>query len=283
MTKLKNPLLSLGAVGRLAKDLVFTRRRKVDILEKKPVPYDAKSLAQLSWRHMYQKAVALWRALAAAEKQEWESLARPKHMTGFAYFISLALKPNPGLYLPLQGGTMAGEILMADHKIRGLPAPTTDQDAARKKYVDDQITAHLYTQGARVYHSVNQSIPNLTTVFLAFDGQNYDTDNIHDTVINNNRLTCKTPGYYYIFASPSWDTNGVGHRNTQLRLNGTLYLAHTHQITIAGFYWGILCFTEYYLALNDYVECGVYQSSGGALNVMALNNYSPIFGMRRVG
>ncbi len=124
MSKLKNPLLSLGAVGRLTKDLVFTRRRKVDILEKKPVPYDAKSLAQLSWRHMYLKAVTLWHALSAAEKQEWESLARPKHMTGFAYFISLALKPNPGLYLPLQGGTMAGDIDMASHSILNLPPKT---------------------------------------------------------------------------------------------------------------------------------------------------------------
>lgn len=137
MTKLKNPLLSLRAVGRLAKDIAFTRRRGVNIVEKKPIPEDAKSLAQLSWRHMYQKAIALWHALSASEKQEWESLARPKHMTGFAWFVSQALKPNPGLYLPLQGGTMSGDIDMAKHHLLKLPDPTDDQEAARKKYVDD--------------------------------------------------------------------------------------------------------------------------------------------------
>jgi len=136
MAILKNPLLSLGAVGRLAKHIAFTRRRKVNIVESTPIPEDAKTLAQLSWRHMYQKAVALWHALSAAEKQEWESLARPKHMTGYAWFISQALKPNPGLYLPLQGGTMAGNIDMDKNRLLKLPAPTDNQEVATKAYVD---------------------------------------------------------------------------------------------------------------------------------------------------
>ena len=37
--------------------------------------------------------------------------------------------------------------------------------------------------------------------------------------------------------------------------------------------------TEYSLAVNDYVELVVYQSSGGALDVNAAANYSPEFGM----
>lgn len=141
MAKLKNPLLSLGAIGRLAKDIVFTRRRRTDIAEIKPIPQDAKSHLQLQWRHMYQKAIALWLALSASEKQEWESLARPKRMTGYAYFISLALKPNPGLYLPLQGGTMQGDIDMAKHRLLKLPTPEDDQEAARKIDLDGLIDA----------------------------------------------------------------------------------------------------------------------------------------------
>lgn len=131
MAKLKNPLLSLGATGGLAKALSFVRRRKQNIVEKMPQPEDAKSLAQLSWRHMYLKAVALWNALSASDKLDWESLARPHHMTGYAYFLSQALKPNPGLYLPLQGGTMSGDIDMAKNRILKLPAPTDPQEAAR--------------------------------------------------------------------------------------------------------------------------------------------------------
>lgn len=132
MAKLKGPLLSLGAIGRFTKHFSLTRRRKQNIIEKRPIPTDAKSPAQLIWRHMYQKAIALWHGLSDEEQKEWESLARPKHMTGYAWFISQALKPNPGLYLPLQGGTMSGNIVMAGNRILLLPEPIDDQEPARK-------------------------------------------------------------------------------------------------------------------------------------------------------
>jgi len=137
MTKPKNPLFGFTARGTLGKILSFRRRGSQTIAEKKPIPDDVKSLAQLSWRHMYQKAVALWHALSAEEKQEWESNARSRHMTGFAWFMSQCLRPNPGTYLPLQGGVMQGDIDMDSHNIFSLPAPTLDHHAATKKYVDD--------------------------------------------------------------------------------------------------------------------------------------------------
>lgn len=132
MAKLKAPLFSLGATGRLAKHLSFLRRRKQNIVEQRPIPTDAKSPTQLVWRHMYQKAIALWHALSDEEKQEWETSARPRHMTGFAWFMSQCLRPNPGIYLPLQGGTMSGNIDMAKHRILRLPVPIDDQEPARK-------------------------------------------------------------------------------------------------------------------------------------------------------
>ncbi|MBA7661274.1 hypothetical protein ES703_69289 [subsurface metagenome] len=146
MTKIKNPLLSLGAVGGVAKAIAFVRRRKTNIVEAYPVPTDVKSLAQLSWRHMYQKAVALWHALSAAEQQDWESAARPKHMTGFAWFMSQALKPNPGLYLPLQGGIMAGDIDMAKHRLLKLPLPSDAQEAASKAYIDQALENFMWAK-----------------------------------------------------------------------------------------------------------------------------------------
>ncbi|GAJ19563.1 unnamed protein product, partial [marine sediment metagenome] len=35
----------------------------------------------------------LWHALSPEEKAEWESAARPRHMTGYAWFLSQALRP----------------------------------------------------------------------------------------------------------------------------------------------------------------------------------------------
>lgn len=120
----------------------MTRRQKVNIAEKTPIPHDLKSPAQLSWRHMFQKVVALWHALSSAEKQEWESSARPHHMTGYAWFLSQALRPNPGIYLPLQGGTMAGDIDMDDNRIESLPDPVAPQDADTEAARDAAIAVH---------------------------------------------------------------------------------------------------------------------------------------------
>ncbi|GAI57060.1 unnamed protein product, partial [marine sediment metagenome] len=123
MPKLRAPLLSLGATGGLTKLFSLARRMGRNIIERKPIPADAKSPAQLFNRHMFTKCVDLWHLLSEAEKSEWERLATPRHMTGYAWYISQCLRPNPGIYLPLQGGTMSGNINMTKHRLLKLPVP----------------------------------------------------------------------------------------------------------------------------------------------------------------
>lgn len=135
MAKLKNPLLALKAIGKIG-SITLRRSRKQTIAEKVPVVPDAKTAAQLSWRTMYQKCVDLWHSLSSAERLTWESDARPRHMTGYAWYLSQCLRPNPGIYLPLAGGTMQGAIQMDGNQVHGLPAPVHVNDAARKAYVD---------------------------------------------------------------------------------------------------------------------------------------------------
>jgi len=152
MAKLNKPLFSLTAFGQITRGLIVRRRGSAAVLEAKPYPKDAKTSAQLSWRTMYQLAITLWHALPAAEKKAWESVATPHHMTGYAYFLSQALRPNPGIYLPLAGGTMSGNIAMASNRITALPAPTTDQEPARKL----ELTTHAaLTTGA---HGISGTI-----------------------------------------------------------------------------------------------------------------------------
>ncbi len=136
MAKLKNPLLSLKASGSLARAITFVRRRGVDLVEKKPEIKDANTPAQQYHRNMFGLCVDLWHTLSAAEKKVWESAGTARHMTGYAWYISQCLRPNPGIYLPLAGGTMSGDILLASSRIRDLPAPAAPNDAARKAYVD---------------------------------------------------------------------------------------------------------------------------------------------------
>ncbi|MBA7652321.1 hypothetical protein ES703_60151 [subsurface metagenome] len=283
MAKLKNPLISLGATGALTKALTFVRRRKQNLIEKTPVVPDAKSPGQLAWRHMYQKCAALWHTLSASERLDWESRARILHMTGFAYWQSQCLKPNPGIYLPLQGGTMQGAIDMDGHHIHGLPLPIHLQDPLRRQDYVDYIQPHLHFQGARVTHSVDQAIPHATTTTLAFDEERYDTDAIHDNAVFNNRLTCKTAGNYLIIGGLVWSTHNVGGRYIHIRLNG---------VTIIGYHiWGVsvalghrpFIATIYDLALTDYVELRVRQESGAALDVIRSGQNAPLFMMQRIG
>lgn len=136
MVKSKNPLFSLDAHNSIGKAISFVKRRGQKIAEKKPKILDVQSPAQLSWRHMYQKCAALWHGLSVEERKDWKALGTARHMTGFAYWQSQCLRPNPGIYLPLQGGTMQGDIDMDGFKIEDLPDPLAAQEAATKAYVD---------------------------------------------------------------------------------------------------------------------------------------------------
>ena len=155
MVKLRNPLFSLMAHGKLG-DISFLRRGTSDIAEKTPEVPNQKTPAQLSWRNMYQKCALLWHTLSIAEKQEWESLGTARHMTGFAYWQSQCLRPNPGIYLPLQGGTMQGNIDMAEFRLLKLPLPADSQEPASKAYHDE--VANLPIHGASKHTNISKTI-----------------------------------------------------------------------------------------------------------------------------
>jgi hypothetical protein len=137
---------------------------------------------------------------------------------------------------------------------------------------------------ARVFHNAAQSIPNDTVTALAFNSEVYDTDTIHDTVTNNSRLTCKTAGTYSIVASVSYAANTTGYRGTAIRLNGTIDLAQDRRNTIstASRSTWLTLSIQADLAVNDYVEVTVRQTSGGALDIEAASAYSPYFMMARL-
>lgn len=283
MAKLKAPLFSFLAQGRLGEAITFLRRRGVKIAEKKPVPADAKSLAQLSWRHMYQKAVALWHALSSAEKQEWESLARPKHMTGFAWFVSQALKPNPGLYLPLQGGTMQGEIDMAKYRLLRLPLPSDSQEPLTLAFFAASIAPYLYDEGCRCRHTANLSAPHNTVTAQPFGAEDYDTDEMHNVAVGNIAIECKTAGKYLIAASIAWAANNVGLRMIYISHSVDGPIARQRVVPVTGAITNQFLTTAYDLLVGEKLWCYVYQTSGGALNSVTDGHAAPVFLAQRIG
>jgi len=154
MAKLIAPLLSIFAKGSLDKSLTIRNRKKTSVAQKYPLPKDANSPRQRSWRTMYQLAVDLWHQLSKPEKDAWERTARPLHMTGYAYFLSQTLRPNPGIYLPLLGGTMQGDIDMDGHSILNTPVnacfaclPSPDQTIPYKVNTPVHLSSEIYDHG----------------------------------------------------------------------------------------------------------------------------------------
>ena len=136
---------------------------------------------------------------------------------------------------------------------------------------------------ARVYHDANQSIANVTYTQLAFNSERFDTNVMHDTTTNNTRLTCKTAGKYLIWGCVEFESNITGWRFLEILLNGSIKTARELRTPLSGSTIVFTISTVYDLAVNDYVELQVYQSSGGALNVNVAGNHSPEFSMVRVG
>jgi hypothetical protein len=138
--------------------------------------------------------------------------------------------------------------------------------------------------GARVYNNATISIPNGVTTYLTFNSERFDTDTIHDTVTNNSRLTCKTAGKYIIVGHVRFFSNQTGTmRLASIRLNGATEIARHSQSPAIVPNVEMSVTTIYDLAVNDYVELGAYQDSGGALGVEVAAQWSPEFSMMKIG
>ena len=60
---------------------------------------------------------------------------------GYLDGVTSGIQTQLDAKLPKSGGTMSGAIAMGTNKITGLGTPTSDADAATKKYVDDTVSA----------------------------------------------------------------------------------------------------------------------------------------------
>lgn len=190
--------------------------------------------------------------------------------------------------LPKAGGTMSNtnlvtnlnaDLLDGQQGSYYLPAGTYTAHAA-----ENAIDAHGAMPAVKVTHSVSQSIPDFTYTTLAFNTETYDTDTIHDTVTSNSRLTCKTAGKYLINASLSYVPNATGYRGVNIVLNATTAtIASVNVPSIGGIYTSVQATVVYNLAVGDFVEVQAIQTSGGALNIERVIDYSPDFNMVKVG
>lgn len=119
-----------------------------------------------------------------------------------------------------------------------------------------------------------QSIPNSAAspfTAITFDGTAVvDSASGHSAVTNNSRYTAQYAGLYDVSGLIQVQNNATGYRALFISLNGTLIAASeaTANPTAAG---ATTIATRYYvqMAVNDFVELRLFQSSGGALPTIA--------------
>lgn len=111
---------------------------------------------------------------------------------------------------------------------------------------------------------------------LAFDTETWDTDGFHDPVTNNSRITIPAglAGKYVALGSSAWTnlTSTAGIRQTGWRKNGADLPGQLN--ILAGTAGGgneidTQSMGFFNLAVGDYLEYGVYQNSGVAINILS--------------
>jgi hypothetical protein len=135
----------------------------------------------------------------------------------------------------------------------------------------------------RVYRSTNQSITTATSTAITFNSERFDTDAMHDVVTNTDRITINTAGLYVISGNVTFDTSATGIRELTIELNGTTAIARLSVGNRSDNYNIASVTCAYKLAATDFVKLVVYQTSGGALNVLSQANFSPEFSAVWVG
>ena len=148
--------------------------------------------------------------------------------------------------------------------------------------IDADLKAYANTpHAARVYNSANISVSHATSTLLTFNSERRDDGPVHSTSSNTSRLVAPAAGWYVITFVATYAYHAAGFRAFNLKLNGATFIDGCEIPAVSTDSEGTLLTitTLYYLSAGDYVEVYAYQTSGAALNVFSIGNYSPEFAM----
>lgn len=134
-------------------------------------------------------------------------------------------------------------------------------------------------QHVRVTRATDFSIPSNTTTIIPYTSTQYDTNGLWVSTANT-RLTAKVAGYYQCFAFILFTGNSTGARSIHITKNGVRQVAQSAVPNVDLLNLNISIVV--YLAVNDYIEGTVFQSSGAALIIIA-GNGAPTLGMSLIG
>ena len=118
------------------------------------------------------------------------------------------------------------------------------------------------------YRTGTQLIPNAAHTVVSLNLELFDTDDMHDNVTNNSRITIKTAGKYILNASVQFVPNGTGQRQIQIWKNGAA-MARVFVGSIPTFNSRLNVTAIVDGVVDDYYELYVWQNSTISLNIDA--------------
>lgn len=136
---------------------------------------------------------------------------------------------------------------------------------------------------ARVYNDADITLSSGSWVAITHNSENYDTDALHSTSSNTQRLTIPSggDGLYHIGGVVRFGT-GIEENNSSLYalrilLNGTTIIAMTQQKTYRAETHDLVMSisTDYALSATDYVELQAYTNQ--SIDAEAVSSYAPVF------
>lgn len=126
-----------------------------------------------------------------------------------------------------------------------------------------------------VLNTSTLTVANATTVDATFSTESVDTDSMHDTSTNTNRITVNTTGVYVVTGMVGFANSSSGRRLFQIRRNnstaaGDLYTAEAAPVSTGESNLS-LSFMISLTAGSDYLNLIIYQSSGGSMSNVTVN------------
>lgn len=133
-----------------------------------------------------------------------------------------------------------------------------------------QITSSTQ-YGCLAYHNTTQSVADATITALALNSESYDRGSLHDTAVNNTRMTIPADGggTWLLIGQASFAAAATGTRHAYIYRNGATQEALVYTPTLNPEASRIQVCALVSAAAADYFELAGYQNSGAALNTVA--------------
>ncbi len=141
----------------------------------------------------------------------------------------------------------------------------------------------LAYQGVLLTRSTSQTISNDTETTISWSAEKHDVGAYHESAQPTWILVpTDLGGTYNIYASINWEAHAVGYRWIKILVNDVV-ITENIRSTYATYEMTQFVSVPWLLAEGDIVTIKVYQASGGNLDIVRYDAYTPLFGIDLMG